>query len=111
MDRVRQRTKRKIPLKTKELIAELNPLLRGWGEYYKRAHVRLLFHRLDGWIVRRIWSHCYKRWRNAGWKRLPKRTLYREYGLVQPDRLNSFSGLSEDCIFVNAACGKSARAV
>src|SRR5262247_765497 len=27
MDRVRQRTKRKIPLKTKELIAELNPLL------------------------------------------------------------------------------------
>jgi group II intron reverse transcriptase/maturase len=82
MDRVRQRTKRKIPLKTKELIAELNPLLWGWGEYYKRAHVRLLFHRLDGWIVRRIWSHCYKRWRNAGWKRLPKRTLYREYGLV-----------------------------
>src|SRR6516225_1673993 len=82
MDRVRQRTKRKIPLTTKELIAELNPLLRGWGEYYKRAHVRLLFHRLDGWIVRRIWAHRYKRWRNVGWKRLPARTLYREYGLV-----------------------------
>jgi len=47
MDRVRQRTKRKNPLRTKELIAELNPLLRGWGEYYKRAHVRLLFNRLD----------------------------------------------------------------
>jgi RNA-directed DNA polymerase len=82
MDRVRQRTKRKAPLKTKELIAELNPLLRGWGEYYKRAHVRSLFHRLDGWIVRRIWSHRYKRWRNAGWQRMPRRVLYREYGLV-----------------------------
>jgi group II intron reverse transcriptase/maturase len=82
MDRVRQRTKRKLPLKTKELIAELNPLLRGWGEYYKRAHVRKLFHRLDGWIVRRIWSHRYKCWRNGGWKRLPKTTLYREHGLV-----------------------------
>jgi RNA-directed DNA polymerase len=82
MDRVRQRTKRRTPLKTKELIAELNPLLRGWGEYYKRAHVRKLFHRLDGWIVRRIWSHRYKRWRNGGWKRLPKKTLYREHGLV-----------------------------
>jgi hypothetical protein len=79
---VRQRTKRRTPLKTKELIAELNPLLRGWGEYYKRAHVRKLFHRLDGWIVRRIWSHRYKRWRNGGWKRLPKKTLYREHGLV-----------------------------
>src|ERR1700724_1157232 len=60
MDRVRQRTKRKAPLKTKELIADLNPLLRGWGEYYKRAHVRLLFNRLDRWIVRRLWSHRYK---------------------------------------------------
>jgi RNA-directed DNA polymerase len=81
-DQVRQRTKRKAPLKTKELIEELNPLLRGWGEYYKRAHVRRLFHRLDGWIVRRIWSHRFKRWRNGGWKRLPKATLYRQYGLV-----------------------------
>src|SRR6266853_1083552 len=82
MDQVRQRTKRRIPLKTKELIAELNPLLRGWGEYYKRAHVRKLFHRLDGWIVRRIRSHRYKRWRNGGWKQLPETTLCREHGLV-----------------------------
>src|SRR6202049_2355297 len=82
MDQVRQRTKRRIPLKTKELIAALNPLLRGWGQYHKRAHVRTLFHRLDGWIVRRIWSHRSKRWRNGGWKRLPKKTLYREHGLV-----------------------------
>jgi len=82
MDRVRQRTKRKNPLRTKELIAELNPLLRGWGEYYKRAHVRLLFNRLDRWIIHRIRSHRYKRWRNGGWKQLPERILYGEYGLV-----------------------------
>ena len=82
MDRVRQRTKRKAPLNTEELIAELNPLVRGWGEYYKRAHVRLLFNRLDRWILRRLWSHRFKRWRNAGWKRLPERVLYGEFGLV-----------------------------
>jgi len=87
MDQVRQRTKRKIPLQTKELILELNPLLRGWGEYYKRAHVRTLFHQLDGWIACRIWSHRYKRWRNAGWQRLPRRVLYRELGLVNLIRL------------------------
>jgi RNA-directed DNA polymerase len=82
MDQVRQRTRRRIPLGTEALIAELNPLLRGWGEYYKRAHVRRLFHRLDGWIVRRIWSHRFKRWRNAGWASLPRTKLYGEYGLV-----------------------------
>ena len=71
-----------MPLKTQELIQELNPLLRGWGEYYKRAHVRLLFNRLDRWIIRRIWSHRIKHWRNAGWTRWPERVLYREYGLV-----------------------------
>ena len=57
MDQVRALTKRSVPLKTKELIKELNPVLRGWGHHYKRTHVRLLFHRLDRWIVRRIWSH------------------------------------------------------
>jgi len=31
MDQVRARTRRRIPLKTQELIVELNPLVRGWG--------------------------------------------------------------------------------
>ena len=81
-DQVRQRTQRRVPLRTRELIAELNPVLRGWGEYYKRAHVRKLFHQLDGWVRRRIWSHRFKRWRNGGWKQLPNAKLYGEYGLV-----------------------------
>jgi RNA-directed DNA polymerase len=81
-DQIRQRTKRRVPLKTKELIERLNPLLRGWGEYYKRAHVRKLFNQHDRWIVRRIRSHRFKRWRNGGWKQLPAATLYGEYELV-----------------------------
>ena len=79
---MRQRTKRNMPLTTPELIEKLNPLLRGWGEYYKRAHVRTLFHRLDRWIVRRIRSHRFKRWRNGGWRQMPETKLYGEYGLV-----------------------------
>ena len=80
-DRVRQLTRRCAPLKTEELIKELNPTLRGWGEYYKRAHIRTLFHKLDGWIVRRIWSHRYRRWRCGGWKQLSPAKLYGELGL------------------------------
>jgi group II intron reverse transcriptase/maturase len=81
-DEVRQRTKRRVPLATEQLVEALNPLLRGWGEYYKRAHVRKLFNQLDRWIVRRIWSHRFKHWRNTGWKQLPESVLYGEFGLV-----------------------------
>ena len=96
---------------TQELIDELNPMLRGWGHYYKRAHVRKLFHRLDGWIVRRIWSHRFKRWRSGGWKQLPQTKLYGEYGLVNLIQLIPFACILGSGVFVKAACGKTARAV
>ena len=82
-DQIRKRTRRKSPVSTQELIDEINPVIRGWGRYYCKAHVRRLFHQLDGWIVRRIWSHRHKRWRNGGWRHLPERKLIGEYGLVR----------------------------
>jgi group II intron reverse transcriptase/maturase len=81
-DRIRQLTKRRVPLSTEQIIAELNPIVRGWGQYFKRSHVRKLFTHLDAWIVRRLWSHRYKRWRCEGWKQLPQTKLYGEMGLV-----------------------------
>jgi group II intron reverse transcriptase/maturase len=81
-DRVRQLTKRRMPLSTDQIIAEMNPTVRGWGQYYKRSRVRKLFTQLDAWIVRRLWSHRCKRWRCEGWKQLPQTMLYGELGLV-----------------------------
>jgi RNA-directed DNA polymerase len=52
----------------------MNPIVRGWGQYYKRSRVRKLFTQLDAWIVRR--------WRCEGWKQLPQTMLYGELGLV-----------------------------
>ena len=82
-DQIRQRTRRKAPVNMRELIDRINPIIRGWGQYYRKAHVRRLFLQLDGWIVRRLWSHRHKRWRNAGWQPLPERKLITEYGLVR----------------------------
>jgi len=81
-DQIRQRTRRKAPVSTPMLIEQINPVIRGWGQYYCKAHVRRLFHRLDGWIVRRLWSHRHRRWRCRGWRDLPKSRLYGELGLV-----------------------------
>jgi RNA-directed DNA polymerase len=80
--RIRHITKRRNPKTLEGLLDELNPVIRGWGNYFRRAHVRRLYHRLNGWIVRRIWSWRYKRWRNIGWRKLPRPQLYGELGLV-----------------------------
>ena len=82
MDTIRSRTKRRIPLSLFELIESINPVIRGWGNYYRKAHVRKLFNKLQRWIVRRIWSHRLKRWRNMGWKKLHESKLYSAYKLV-----------------------------
>ena len=82
-EQIRRLTRRKAPLSTEELIEQVNPVVRGWGQHYKRAHVRKLFNRLDRWVVRRIWSQRLKRWRCGGWNTLPPSKLYGELGLVK----------------------------
>jgi RNA-directed DNA polymerase len=82
-EQIRQRTRRKAPITTSELVARINPVIRGWGLYYHKAHVRKLFAQLDRWILHRIWSQRFKRWRCRGWKRLPERYLYGELKLVR----------------------------
>ena len=81
-DQIRNRTRRKAPVSTQQLIAAINPVIRGWGSHYSKARIRKLFNRLERWIVRRPWSHRHRRWRCAGWKTLPRSQLYGEYGLV-----------------------------
>lgn len=82
-EQIRQLTRRRIPLKLPDIIDSINPVIRGWGNYYRKANVRGLFHRLDGWIERRLYSFLAKRWRNAMWRRYPTRRLIKDFGLVR----------------------------
>jgi RNA-directed DNA polymerase len=77
----RKLTCRKAPVSTRILIEQINPVIRGWGLYYCKAHIRKLFNQLDRWIIRRLWSHKLKRWRNTGWRVLPTSLLYGEWRL------------------------------
>jgi RNA-directed DNA polymerase len=81
-DQIRALTQRKTPLRMGELIKTINPIIRGWGNYYCRSQVRKRFHQLDGWIVRRLWSHRARRWRNNRWKDYPTKRLLGEFKLV-----------------------------
>ena len=82
-DQIRRLTRRRLPLTLVEVVDRINPVIRGWGTYYSKAHVRCLFHQLDGWIVRRLYSFLAKRWRNDMWRRYSTRRLIEEFGLVR----------------------------
>ena len=44
----------------------LNPLLRGWAEYFKLSQVKLVFEVLDGWIRRKLRCLIWRQWKKPG---------------------------------------------
>jgi len=81
-DQIRACTQRRVPLRMGELIKTINPIIRGWGNYYCRSRVRKRFAQLDRWIIRRLWSHRARRWRNTSWREYPMKRLRSEFKLV-----------------------------
>jgi hypothetical protein len=72
--------------------------------YYCRSHARMRFHQLDGWIIRRLWSH----------RAIAEHTLegisdHTAAHRVQAGRAGLTSG--RDSPFMKAGCGKTARPV
>jgi RNA-directed DNA polymerase len=65
-DRVRSKTRRTRGQTLACIIADLNPLLKGWFAYFKHAHPST-FRRLDQFIRRRLRAVLHKQtWRRAG---------------------------------------------
>jgi len=77
-DRIRARTRRSRGDSVTQIIADLNPMLRGWFNYFKHAHY-WVFRSLDGLVRRRLrairrkqqkrvgrgWTHAdHRRWPN-----------------------------------------------
>jgi RNA-directed DNA polymerase len=68
--RVREVTKRQQGDKpVTAVIEELNPLLRGWGNYHCEGRNAGMFTRLDKWVRKRLRSYIHKRWRVYQWPR------------------------------------------
>ncbi len=91
-DRVRELTdvRRSGGKDVKQVIADLNPVLRGWGNYFRTGNAHREFHRVDEYVNQRL---C--RWRRRrGGQRTTKRAtwtpadlygmgLHRLYGTVR----------------------------
>lgn len=67
-DKIRAKTPRTSGKSLKQVIDDLNPMLRGWFGYFKHAH-RWTFTRLDGFIRRRLRAMLRKHEKRPGFGR------------------------------------------
>jgi RNA-directed DNA polymerase len=67
-DRIRAKTGRTRGVSLKSVIADLNPMLKGWFGYFKHAHP-LEFRRVDGFIRRRLRALLRKQEKRPGFGR------------------------------------------
>ena len=53
-DAVRRATRRNLPINLEMVIQRLNPVVIGWGNYFKIANVNWLYKGLDSWTRMRL---------------------------------------------------------
>jgi RNA-directed DNA polymerase len=70
-DKVRKITRRNSPVNLEKVIKDLNPLLRGFANYFKIANCKVVFKALAQWIRRRLRAKQLKLWKRP--KRLHRR--------------------------------------
>jgi len=70
-DKVRHLTRRQQPKSMSQIIRELNPIVRGWGNYFLRANCQRIFIQLDFWLRNRVTAFKLKRQGGYGHRRYP----------------------------------------
>lgn len=48
------------------ITEDLQPLLRGWINYFRLAEVKGVLEELDGWIRRKLWNLLWRQWKRTG---------------------------------------------
>src|SRR5579862_7775170 len=80
-DRVRELTdKRQSGKDVKQIIAELTPVLRGWGNYFRTGNADREFNKMDAFVVQSLRRWQYRRGGQRPTKR-PKFTWDQLYGM------------------------------
>lgn len=69
--KVKAITRKTSPVNLAKVIADLNPILRGWANYFRMANCKTLYRELAGWIRRRLRAKQLALWKK------PKRLIRR----------------------------------
>lgn len=79
-DKVRHITRRRQPKSMSMIICELNPVVRGWGNYFLRGNCKRIFTELDFWLRNRVTVFKLKRQGGYGHRKYPYSRL-RDMGM------------------------------
>lgn len=65
-ERVKAATRKNTPVNLAKVIQDLNPIIRGYANYFKVTNSKKLFTNLMGWIRRRLRAIQMKHWKKSG---------------------------------------------
>ena len=92
-NRVRKMTRRNSPVNMEKVIAELNPVSRGFANYFRIANCNKQFYKLAQWIRRRLRGKQLALWKNP--RKLRRRLRQLGYDVtVESIRMRSWGSTS-----------------
>jgi RNA-directed DNA polymerase len=79
---------------TERLLSQINPILRGWLNYFRIGNSSRCFSYIKQWVEKKLRRHLMKsrKRKGFGWKRWSRRELY-EMGLYNDYQIRYYSPL------------------
>jgi RNA-directed DNA polymerase len=102
MKRVRQKIKAKTTRhragqNIREVIADINPVLRGWGSYFRTGNAAQKFIQIDDYVISRLRGLMIKRYGRdlrPGQSKVWKRDWFEAHGLYRLRGTTRYPGLA-----------------
>jgi RNA-directed DNA polymerase len=81
--KVRELTRYERTATLEEVIRDINPVIRGWVNYYRIGHSSVAFGEIRHYIVQKVMRYIQRKQlkRGFGWKTWTSEVLYGQYGL------------------------------
>ena len=77
----------------KGVIQRINPILRGWVNYFAVGHSTRCFSYIEAWVEKKVHRHLMRnaKRRGFGWRRWRREWMYQTLGLFADYRVRSLA--------------------